>query len=84
MSLRNTQALTARLQAAPLSGAFREHPLQGALGELIGIRAAEVLYWRSARVWHDLLDISGPVGDVDIVVDADGAFPVHLETKCQP
>lgn len=66
-----------------LSGAFREHPLQGALGELIGIRAAEVLFWRSARVWHDLLDISGPVDDVDIVVDADGAFPVHLETKCQ-
>jgi len=65
-----------------LSGAFREHPLQGALGELIGIRAAEVLFWRSARVWHDLLDISGPVDDVDIVVDADGAFPVHLETKC--
>src|SRR4051794_36534362 len=44
----------------------RLNDIQGVIGELIGIRVVERLAPPPVAITHDLLDLRGPVNDVDI------------------
>lgn len=60
----------------------RLNDIQGLIGELVGIRALEKLDPPPTRLRHDILDLTGPVDDVDVVAVLPSGVELRLETKC--
>jgi hypothetical protein len=60
----------------------RLNDIQRVIGELAGILALEQVVPNPPHIIHDLLDLSGPVNDVDIVATLRAGDKLRLETKC--
>jgi hypothetical protein len=60
----------------------RLNNIQGVIGELVGILALEQVVPSPPHFTHDLLDLSGPANDVDIVATLQEGDELRLETKC--